>query len=189
VDPVYLASEVSLDTIWVEDDDCWIEEGCVGGPGLRRVVRFGTLIANIGTADLALGHPPGDGFVYNDCHGHYHYDDYANYQLFQAKTGEEVQAGHKNGWCVLDLGTWDSALAVNGCDTYSCGNMGIGVGCYDAYWADLDCQWVDVTDLSDGQYTLTVTTNPDGDMPELDYSNNAASVTIELGSDSVSVVD
>ena len=39
---------------------------------------------------------------------------------------------------------------------FSCGNMGISPGCSDQYASNYDCQWIDITDLPDGDYWLTV---------------------------------
>ena len=40
---------------------------------------------------------------------------------------------------------------------FSCVNMGISSGCSDKYGSELDCQWIDITDVADGTYWLTVT--------------------------------
>ena len=68
---------------------------------------------------------------------------------------------------------------------FGCVNMGISSGCSDEYEAALDCQWIDVTDASDGYYWLTVATNWDEagrnvTSPENDYSNNEANVAIRI---------
>uniref|UniRef100_A0A8C7YNB2 Lysyl oxidase homolog n=1 Tax=Oryzias sinensis TaxID=183150 RepID=A0A8C7YNB2_9TELE len=45
-------------------------------------------------------------------------------------------------------------------------------GCYDTYNADIDCQWIDITDVKPGNYILKVSVNPYYQVPEQDYSNN-----------------
>src|SRR6478735_2747201 len=56
--------------------DCEIVEGCVNAVGTRRFLRFDTVTANIGAADLVLGPVPPPGvsegiFVWSPCHMHH----------------------------------------------------------------------------------------------------------------------
>lgn len=182
IDEAYLASDVYIETIDVPADSCYINEGCVRGSGARKVIRFGTQIGNIGTGDLSLGQPSLDNpnWTWDPCHSHWHYAEYASYDLVDVNTGDVLPIGSKNGFCVMDLGTFRPELATNGCSTYNCSNQGIGRGCYDTYWSGLQCQWVDVTGVADGTYDLTVTTNPAGNIPELDYTNNSGTVRVRM---------
>ena len=188
----YLGETISIDYIDVGDDNCLVAEGCVDGTGVRKVLRFGTQVGNIGTADMVLGVPPGPYFHWDECHGHYHYEDYADYALLDPLSGSPAATGHKNGFCLLDSGTYDQELADeygSSCGYYTCSNQGVGVGCMDIYGAGLACQWVDITDTPDGTYNLVVTLNPDGNIPELDLSNNSATITVAVEGDTVTLVE
>ncbi len=39
--------------------------------------------------------------------------------------------------------------------------QGITAGCKDVYYYNIDCQWIDVTELPLGTYTLRVAINPE----------------------------
>jgi len=142
-------------------DACLVEEGCIRGLGNRNLVRFTTHIQNNGTQDYFIGETPAtlstpsDQFVWDPCHNHWHYRGYAEYLLYD-NIGGVVPVGSKNGFCVLDL-----ECNNGGQGQYSCSNMGITAGCGDIYDAYLPCQWVDITGIPAGTYTLVVRVNWD----------------------------
>ena len=156
LDQGHLETSVYLSSI-IADDACLIEEGCLTGYGTRDIVRFSTKIENNGELDYFIGEPVAgsDQFTYDNCHNHYHYDGYAEYLLFD-EDGNELPIGFKNGFCVIDLG-----CEHGGTSQYSCEYMGISAGCYDEYWAELECQWIDITDVADGTYTFVTRVNWD----------------------------
>ena len=95
--------------------------------------------------------------------------------------------GHKASFCLED----------SECDTgtkqfYNCtdkGDQGISVGCADNYKNNIDCQWIDITDVSNGEYTIRVNVNPTRNVPESDYSNNAAFCRVKFNSTTVEASD
>jgi len=182
-----LFDDMSLGTI-ENSDACYIEEGCLLGYGTRHILEFTTHIKNIGDLDYYIGETPANTSLSDEqwewdvCHGHWHYEGYAEYLLFDA-TGREMPAGFKNGFCVMDLECSDGGTA-----TYGCGVQGISAGCGDIYGKGLSCQWIDITDVPDGSYTLVVRVNwdnsPDGlGNYELNHTNNWAQVCIDITRD------
>lgn len=161
--------------------NCMVEEGCMNGYGDRTVLAFDTHIKNIGDIDYYIGNPQANPsqFTFENCHGHAHYEGYADYILY-SEDGGVIPIGQKNGFCVLDLECSDGGNAQ-----YGCGNMGISHQCGDIYGSYLDCQWVDITDVAPGEYILAVKVNwdqsPDAlGRHELTYENNWAQVCIEI---------
>lgn len=164
--------------------NCMVEEGCMNGYGERTILAFDTHIKNIGDMDYFIGDPSSnpDQFTFNNCHGHAHYEGYADYILY-TQNGESIPIGHKNGFCVLDLECNDGGTAQ-----YSCGYMGISKQCGDIYNNALDCQWIDITDVDTGEYILAVKVNWDQSPDalghyELDYSNNWGQACIRITMD------
>jgi len=175
------AIEPAFTDIMVMPDSCILLEGCVGGTGMRTIMRFDTVTPNIGSEDLALGVPANepDIFHFSDCHGHYHFDEYARYELSDAVGIVEV--GRKQAFCLIDLLPWAWPGQAG---TYDCANQGISRGFSDIYQSDLPCQWIDVTDVPPGDYTLRIDLNrarEDSALPllnERDYSNNSVEVAV-----------
>ena len=170
------------------NDQCYVNEGCVSGIGLRQILRFTTHIKNVGNQDFYVGAPPANPadenevWEYDECHGHWHYEGYAEYVLFD-QDGNQLPMGFKNGFCLIDI-----ECSGGGNFTYTCSNQGIAAGCGDIYGSGLDCQWVDVTDLPDGIYKLMIRVNWDEDPDALgnyesNYTNNTGEVCFDLTTD------
>lgn len=160
-------------------DSCALEEMCVGGTGERRLLKFATETANVGPMDVILGNPTEDqGFEYSDCHGHYHFEGYAEYEL-KDTAGDVVARGHKQAFCLLDSTQVDG----NRPPQFHCGFQGITSGWSDVYGAGLDCQWVDITDVPNGEYVLSIGINPERAIPESNYDNNVVEIPVLIGAD------
>jgi len=68
-----------------------------------------------------------------------------------------------------------------GCEkVYDCATQGIQAGWSDLYGNALDCQWLDITDVDPGNYTLQVTINPNHAFEEITLGNNTASVPVTI---------
>jgi hypothetical protein len=160
-------------------DSCALAEECVGGPGERRLLKFSTETANVGPMDVILGNPTEDqGFEFSSCHGHYHFEGYAQYQL-KNDAGYVVATGHKQAFCLLD----STQIQGNRSPQFHCGFQGITSGWADIYGAGLDCQWVDITDVPNGDYVLSISINPEQTIAESNYDNNVVNIPVTIGDD------
>ncbi len=181
IDEEAIKSSMYISSFNSQIADCYFQEGCVTGVGLREVLRFDTKIYNVGSEDFYLGRPDADNplWVWDSCHFHYHFEEYAEYILFD-ETNAPLPLGRKTGFCLEDTGCPNL-----GDYKFSCISQGLTAGCYDLYEADYNCQWLDITDVDAGLYTLVVRVNwgfvPDSlGRYEEDYSNNWAQVCFEL---------
>ena len=135
------------------------DEACVGGSGLRRLLRFDVLVHNRGDADMVLGNPYAhpELYMFSKCHGHYHFKDASTYELLDAD-GTVVVTGRKQGFCMMD--SVPSEPGTTPVKRYDCNYQGISKGMADLYDANRDCQWVDITDVPPGRYALRVVWDP-----------------------------
>lgn len=175
-------STFGIEFVNADADPCLLEEACVGGPGRRRVLVFNARTLNIGSGDLIVGSPSPTNmdFAYSACHGHYHFSDFATYDLLD-ESGNVAAAGHKQSYCVRDEKRvlnepWVSQKPVY--DDCGGGLQGISRGWSDVYKVGLDCQWVDITAVPAGSYFLRVRVNPDRRIYELAYDNNEIIVAV-----------
>jgi Lysyl oxidase/Bacterial Ig domain len=170
-----------LDAIAPISGSCVLDpdEACVGGPGIRKLLRFDVLVHSIGDQDLFIGDPTArpDLFRFSACHHHYHFQQAALYELLDT-SGRQIATGRKQGFCMED--TVPSVPGSGLRRRYNCENQGISVGFADLYPWFLDCQWIDVTDVPPGDYALHVVWNPDKLLPEERFDNNAGTVPVTL---------
>jgi len=157
--------------------DCEVQEGMINA-GTHTILRFSTQTRNIGSRDLSMGEPEGNpAFQFFDCHGHYHFLGFASYELLDGNS-HPVATGRKVSFCLLDGLRWDPKAKP--LRRFDCGSQGIQSGWADVYDAGLPGQWIDITGIAPGTYTLVVTMNPDRLIEETDYSNNSASTQIVI---------
>jgi hypothetical protein len=159
--------------------DCAVIEGCLRGSGTRRLLLFEVAFVNIGKADLVIGSPEDNPALFENspCHGHHHLKGAASYELARSDGGS-VLVARKQAFCLRDNAPYSSAAGPS--HGYDCDNQGISAGWEDIYPKNLDCQWLDITGLAGGTYTLRVTVNPIRVFEEASYANNTASVTVQI---------
>jgi hypothetical protein len=187
VDAAKLASSWVISHETLLSTTCSVVEGDVP-PGDHYLLRFTVTTPNIGDADVAIGDPRthidpnGDGnysdsdglYEFAPCHGHFHFRNYAKYELFpilaNGSLGTPVKA-RKRGFCMIDTTPFSNP---NGQPKervyYSCGtptipgNQGISVGYADTYVKALGGQYFVLDDPAEpvptGDYILRITVNP-----------------------------
>ncbi|KAG5850773.1 lysyl oxidase-like 5a [Anguilla anguilla] len=178
-DPYYIQASTYIQRVQMYALRCAAEENCLARSAYRRSVRdidfrmllrFPQRVKNQGTADF-LPLKPRHQWEWHSCHQHYHsMDAFSTYDLLDVSTGRKVAEGHKASFCLEDT-TCDPGFQRR----YACTahTQGLGPGCYDTYDSDIDCQWIDITDVPPGNYILKVTVNPTYQVQESDFSNNA----------------
>jgi len=183
-DLVWVADEmrptIHIDEQYFRADSCAVVEGCVGGPGTRRLLRFAAVAENQGTGDIVFGAPPPPGvsdgvFVWSDCHMHHHVVGFADYALLDGSG--QVAGGHKQAFCLRDDERERLGASSRG---YDCDYQGISAGWADVYGATLPCQWIDVTGVAPGIYTLRVQLDPGRILPQASHDNDTLDIQVAL---------
>ncbi|XP_035644365.1 protein-lysine 6-oxidase-like [Oncorhynchus keta] len=155
---------------------CAAEENCLARSAstardidYRVLLRFPQKVKNQGTTDF-LPVKPRHQWEWHSCHQHYHsMDAFSNYDLLEVTTGRKVAEGHKASFCLEDTGCDAGFRRRYACTAHT---QGLSPGCHDTYAANIDCQWIDITDVPTGNYVLRVIVNPSYHVQESDYSNN-----------------
>ena len=157
--------------------DCAVDDGCLSssantaGPNdIRELLRFDSLTMNLGINDFIPHTSPSD-WIWHNCHQHYHsFEAFIHYDILDTD-GNAVAEGHKASFCLEDsicVGVYPPRYR---CST---GSQGISMNCGDLYGRHLDCQWIDITGLTSGNYVVRQIVNPNRYVPETDYGNNIA---------------
>lgn len=178
-----LVGTLVQDTRTFAPTDCAIAEGCITTPGTRKLLRFDTATQNVGNAELTIGDPTRNAcFVYSDCHQHFHFRGVAQYTLYEADGKTVAAVGHKQGFCLEDVEPIPSLQPAPGnpANPFVCTYQGLHVGWEDDYPADVDCQWIDITDVPPGNYVVSILVNAQHFLPESNYENNEARAQVTI---------
>ncbi|KAF0043424.1 hypothetical protein F2P81_004761, partial [Scophthalmus maximus] len=159
-DPNYVQASTYIQRAHMYSLRCAAEEKCLSssayGPessdyDVRVLLRFPQRVKNKGTADF-MPNRPRHTWEWHSCHQHYHsMDEFSHYDLLEVSTGRKVAEGHKASFCLEDTTCDFGHLKRYACTAHT---QGLSPGCYDTYNADIDCQWIDITDIQPGNYIL-----------------------------------
>ena len=130
--------------------------------------------------------------IFHDIHTHYHFEDFAQYELYRVKSGELKEISDKVSFCVVDiLNTHPGpptppripTTSFENCQTDS-GIHGISVGWADIYGSGTPGQEFDISDRKNpGRYCLVARTDPADRLDEIatgGEDNNIQTVQIRM---------
>src|SRR5260370_7023389 len=189
VDQAVLAAQMFVTEETFGGSTCTVKEGCVTSPGKHLLLRFNGSTANVGKADLVIGNPGSCGnlFVFDDCHQHYHFKEFAVYRVWTlngyntwvanrdltisadaginaqlitlALSSGELMSTRKQGFCITDDVRYLSTPVP---PTYhNCDTpQGLSVDCEDQYPPQIPCQFAQIDCLVYGTYLLEMHVNP-----------------------------
>jgi hypothetical protein len=138
--------------------------------------------------DETIIEPLDGSFYFSGEHMHWHWEDFAAYEIWAIETGGDlsrlVLAKDKVGFCLFDTQRVSSAWVEENVEgelviaprvfysTCWLGRQGISVGWMDIYRNSLPGQAIDISDLKDGVYALRSVADPLDVIHELNNENN-----------------
>ncbi|WP_224240480.1 lysyl oxidase family protein [Hyalangium gracile] len=186
VDGDVLGRSLYLERKHFSETSCEMLEGCVSGTGERRLLRFSVSIPNFGSGQVRIPGVSRDPslYQYDSCHAHDHLIGFASYEL-RDSLGIVTATGRKQGFYLIDFHPYcmDAAAPAEILDD----DLVISPGWSDIYTSDLPCQWLDVTDVADGTYSLRVSVDNQNIIDEEDKLPNHADVKLTIQGDRVTL--
>ncbi|GIW04898.1 MAG: hypothetical protein KatS3mg059_1518 [Thermomicrobiales bacterium] len=125
--------------------------------------------------------------LYHPTHNHFHFQDFASYQLLKKDTKGiyrlTSRRGSKTSFCIVD--TVKVAAIGPGTSLYTtCDNrrQGLSAGWGDVYMAGLPEQWIDLgtSRPADGDYAILSTADPHNVLLEANDANNSATTFFSI---------
>lgn len=129
--------------------------------------------------------------IFHEIHSHYHFEDFASYELYRVKSGKLKEVSDKVSFCVVDIlnthpglpGTPDEPFYdFENCQADS-GVHGISVGWADIYGSATPGQEFEISDRNPGRYCLVARTDPLDRVLEVEAGgedNNIQTVQIRM---------
>ena len=129
-------------------------------------------------------------FRFDERHQHWHFKNFARFELARLSDGQVVSAHEKVGFCLLDSDQPYPGIPGSPTAGYyrSCQPdkpQGLSAGWADVYESSLPGQFVDVTNVPDGDYCFSSTVNPARRLVEAEVGDNTATQALRLAGGSV----
>ena len=174
----------------LDDEDCQDR-------GDRALVAYQTIYQDAngsGTfqrgVDTDTTQSPVGCMIFHDIHDHYHFEDFALYELYRMTSGKLKETSDKVSFCVVDIlnthpeipGAAGPYYEFANCLTDS-GIHGISVGYADIYGAGTPGQEFDVSDRKPGRFCLVAWADPADrldEVPTAGEDNNIQTVQIRM---------
>ena len=152
------------------------------------------------TSGAIASHPTAAKMYFGgDGHNHWHVRDLEQYVLDGANNSRRY--GEKHGFCFWDNYRYNTALpgyptnavynSTNSCRTQTGGTvmMGLSIGWGDIYPASITDQYINITGLPAGEYTITATADWSNWFTESNETNNSTTARIRINKNGVTVLD
>lgn len=159
-----------------------------------RVSERTVVMQHLFRADGSFAEHPAGIFFFHLAHNHWHFENFAIYQLWSLTTegrrDEVVAKLDKVSYCLRDTGrtTMASAALTQTYTECEAALQGISAGWVDSYEYDLPGQDIDITGLRDGIYALECIVDPGNRLLETDDTNNSTTIYLLLQENTVKVI-
>jgi Lysyl oxidase len=174
----------------LDDEDCQDR-------GDRALVAYQTIYQDANDSgtfqrgvDTETTQSPVGCMIFHDIHNHYHFEDFALYELYRMTSGKLKETSDKVSFCVVDILNTHPEIPGAGAPYYEFANCltdsgihGISVGYADIYGTGTPGQEFDVSDRNPGRYCLVARTDPADRLDEVPTGgedNNVQTVQIRL---------
>jgi len=164
VNLIPIVRRFKIETKTIPANDCAVVEGCTAFQERAKLLRFDFLCWNAGNTDVKMGSPSQNPQLYefSPCHHHYHLRDFNGFKLYDCQGRD--RKGSKQAFCLMDMEKISPSAGRGSITTATTIRHHRGMA--DLYERSLDCQWVDITGLADGDYVLEARTNRNGVVKE-----------------------
>ena len=141
-----------------------------------------------------------DYYFAGDGHDHWHFTDFDDYRI-ETLDGKPVGTAEKHGYCLYDNTSYTPFKGLPNVPTEAyytyeetCAQglpqaisviHGLSKGWGDTYPATLPDQVLDITDVPDGRYRVSVTADDLGAVTEINENNQTASIEVTISGDEV----